>query len=101
MTMAAVRIHIEQYWKRKKNDWERAEYQAWLTGYYNMHAIGASMSRKIKYPKNPMEEEVVVTDDIEITEDEAEHYREEFVKRLMRMEERFNKEKEREAQGRI
>ncbi len=93
MTMAAVRLRIEKYCKRKKNDWERAEYQAWLTGYYNMYSIGASMSRKIKYPKNPMEEEIIVTDDIEITEDEAEHYREEFVKRLMRMEERFNKEK--------
>lgn len=96
MTMAAVRLRIEKFWKNRKNDWERAEYQAWLTGYYTMYAIGTNFSKKIKYPKNPMQEEQVVVEDMEITEEEADHYREEFVKRLLRMEDRFNKSKEKE-----
>lgn len=69
------------------------EYQAWLTGYFNLYSIGANMSKKVKYPKNPLEEEKVINDEIEWTEDEIERYRDEFIKRLQRMEKRFNKSK--------
>lgn len=93
MTLRAVKIRIEKFWEGRKNDWERSEYQAWLTGYYTMYAIGTNLSRKIKYPKNPMEEDKIIIEDMKITEDEAEHYRDEFIKRLMRMEERFNDNK--------
>ena len=36
MTPKVVRSTIEGFWDRRKNDWERAEYQAWVTGYYTM-----------------------------------------------------------------
>lgn len=56
MTFGAVKRHIDAYWKRRKNEWEKAEYQSWLTGSYVMNAIGAAFSKKIKYPKNPLEQ---------------------------------------------
>lgn len=57
MTPKIVRSTIEGFWDRRKNDWERAEYQAWVTGYYTMYSVGVNFSTKIKYPKNPMKTE--------------------------------------------
>ena len=96
MTPLTVKAEIEAFWKRQKNTWERAEYQAWLNGLYVMNAIGASFSKKHKYPKNPMEQEQVVQEDLELTEEQKDYYRDQFVKRLQRMEKRFNKTKEKE-----
>ena len=56
MTFGAVKRHIDAYWKRRKNEWERTEYQAWLIGAYTMNAIAAAFSKKAKYPKNPLEQ---------------------------------------------
>lgn len=67
------------------------EYYAWLAGYFNQFAIGSSMSKKIKYPKNSLEETPVIDDNIELTEEEKDKYRMQFLKRLQRMEKRFNK----------
>lgn len=61
-----------------------------------MNAIACSFSRKHKYPKNPLHQEQVVVEDMVLTEDEKEYYRDQFVKRLQRMEKRFNKAKEKE-----
>lgn len=94
MTPSAIKLAIEAYWKRQKNYWERAEYQSWLSGLYVMNAIGASLSRKHKYPKNPMEQQQVTQEELELTEEQKDYYREQFVKRLQRMEKRFNKAKE-------
>lgn len=94
MTPSAIKLAIEAYWKRQKNYWERAEYQSWLSGLYVMNAIGASFSRKHKYPKNPMEQQQVTQEELELTEEQKDYYREQFVKRLQRMEKRFNKAKE-------
>lgn len=57
MTPKIVRSTIEGFWDHRKNDWERAEYQAWVTGYYTMYSVGVNFSTKIKYPKNPMKTE--------------------------------------------
>lgn len=96
MTPKSIKLYIEGYWKRRKNEWEKTEYQSWLTGFYNISAIGCSISRKIKYPKNPMEEQKIYVEDIELTEEQAEAARQDFLARLQRMEKRFNKAKERE-----
>lgn len=56
MTFGAVKRHIDAYWKRRKNEWERTEYQAWLIGAYTMNAIAAAFSKKAKYPNNPLEQ---------------------------------------------
>lgn len=96
MTPSVLRTEIEGFNEQKKNDWERAEYQSWLTGWYVMNAIGAVISKKHRYPKNPMKEENVVVEDMVLTEDEKDYYRDQLVKRLQRMEKRFNKAKEKE-----
>ncbi len=96
MTPSNLKLEISAYWNRQKNNWERAEYQAWLSGLYVMNAIGASFSKKHKYPKNPMEQKQIVQEDLELTEQQKDYYRDQFVKRLQRMEKRFNKSKERE-----
>lgn len=96
MTPAAIRRRIDAFWKQKKNDWERSEYESWLNGWYVMNAIACSFSRKHKYPQNPLKQETVVVEDMVLTESEKDYYRDEFVKRLQRMEKRFNKAKERE-----
>lgn len=93
MPLGAVKRQIQAHCKRKEEEWKKLEYHAWLTGYFNMYSIGTNMSKKVKYPKNPLEDEKVIDDEIEWTEDEKEHYREEFLKRLQRMEKRFKKEK--------
>lgn len=94
MTPFAIKQEIEAFWKNRKNEWERAEYQSWLSGMYVMNAIAASFSRKHKYPKNPMEQKQVVQEDLELTEEQKDYYRNQFVKQLQRMEKRFNKAKE-------
>lgn len=94
MTMRSIKNAIEGFRKRQKNDWERIEYHAWLNGYYNMQAIGTYFSRKVKYPQNPLNREQVVVDDMDLTEEEKDFYRDQFVKRLQRMEKRFNESKE-------
>lgn len=94
MTPKSIKLYIEGYWKRRKNEWEKAEYQSWLTSLYNISAIGCSISRKVKYPKNPMEQEKVIVEDMMLTEEQKDDYRDAFVKRLLRMEKRFNKAKE-------
>lgn len=85
MTMKAVRIHIEAYEKRRKEAWKFAEYQAWLSGFYNMYAIGVNFSKKIKYPQNPLKEEYVVREDMELTEEEKEKWRKDLFSRLRGM----------------
>ena len=95
MTPKAVKLYIEGYWKRRKNEWEKAEYQSWLTGLYNISSIGCSISHKVKYPKNPMEQQKVYVEDIDLTEEQKEAARQDFLARLQRMEKRFNKAKER------
>lgn len=85
MTPGAVQLHIEAFWNVRKNEWEKSEYQSWLSGYYVMHAIGCNLSRKIKYPKNPMEEERVIVENMELTEEEKIIYQEQLFNRLLLM----------------
>lgn len=55
---------------KEKRDYE--EQMIWLSGQYNMLAIGASMSKKIKYPNNPVQEREMKRTDF--TEQEKEKY---------------------------
>ena len=96
MTPAAIKREIEGFYERRKNDWERVQYQSWLSGLYVMNAIEACLSRKNRYPNNPMEQKEIITDDLMLTEEQKDYYRDQFVKRLQRMERRFNKAKEKE-----
>ena len=93
-TPYAIKVTAEAFWRARKNDWERAEYQAWLTGKYVQYAIGASFSRKNKYPKNPMEEEKVIVEDMELTEEEKAFYTEKLFEKLENMAEKNRKYKE-------
>ena len=101
MTPAAVKRQIEAFSKQRKNEWERSEYESWLNGWYVMNAIACSFSKKHKYPKNPMEQEKVIRDDLDYTEEQKDLYTKQFVKRLLRMEKKFNKAKEKERQKQI
>ena len=98
MTPAAIKREIEAFFKRQKNKWERAEYQSWLTGLYVMNSIGCCFSRRNKYPPNPMEQQKINTEELELTEEQKEYYRQKFVERLQRMEKRFNTAKEKSAE---
>ena len=55
---------------------------------------GGMFSKKNKYPDNPMKKQQVIEDDIQLTEEQKDYYCDQFVKRLQRMERRFNKSKE-------
>lgn len=85
MTPLALRLEIEGYSERKKNEIELIEHQSWLNGYFTMHAIGANFSKKIKYPKSPLEEERVVVEDMELTEEEKVDWRNRIFSRLQEM----------------
>lgn len=82
MTPLAIRLEIEGYAERKKNEIELSEHQSWMNGYYTMHAIGANLSKKIKYPKSPLEEERIVVEDMELTEEEKNNWRKKIFSRL-------------------
>lgn len=82
MTPLAIRMEIEGYTERKKNEEEMIEHQSWLNGYYTMYAIGSNLSKKIKYPKNPLEEEMVIVEDMELTEDEKISWRKKIFSKL-------------------
>ena len=96
MTPGAVKRAIEAFWENRKNEWERSEYQSWLSGLYVMNSIASSLSRKHRYPENPMKKTQIAQEDLELTEEQKDYYRDQFMKRLQRMEKRFNKSKEKE-----
>ena len=91
MTLASIKRHVEGFRNRQKNDWERAEYQAWLTGHYVTYSIGVNISKKVKYPKNPMEQEVIVVEDMELTDEEREYYTQKWFEKLQGMADKHNK----------
>lgn len=91
-TLKEIEIRIKQYKKEKEYHAKELEYQAWLTGLYVQNAIASCFDKKSKYPKNPLEEETTLQD-IELTEDQADFYRDQFLKRLQRMEKKFNRAK--------
>lgn len=96
MTPAMIKRYIEVYNKRKNDEWEQLEYNAWMNGWYVMNAIACSLNKKHKYPENPLKKKQIIVDDMELTEEEKDNYRMQFLKRLQRMERRFNKAKEKE-----
>lgn len=96
MTPNIIKLCIEKYWENREREVEWLQFHAWQTGEYVMAAIGAIFSKHSKYPENPLKPKIVIDDTKEYTEEEKEHHRKEFIKRLQRMEKRFNKAKERE-----
>ena len=89
-----IKRQIEAFWKRRKNEWERTEYQCWLSGLYVLNAIGCSFSKKAKYPDNPMIHKRVVVEDMVLTEEEKEKYRKELFGKLKHMGRKINERKE-------
>lgn len=91
-------MQIEAFAERKKKEWESLEYQAWISGYYVMRGVAHIMSKKNKYPDNPLKVEEVVVEDMELTEEEKEFYTDKLFGKLMAMKEkhdRFNKKQDR------
>lgn len=82
MSPKAIRLHIEGCLKRKKEEWERTEYQAWLGGYFTMYAIGANFSKKIKYPENPLTQDKAITDISNMDEEEIANAHQDFLEKL-------------------
>ena len=70
-------MEIEGFWNRRKNEWELAEYQAWVSGAYNLRAIASAFSRNAKYPGNPMQEESINVE--ELTDDELAGIQEQYL----------------------
>lgn len=93
MTPKAITYTIDGFSKRRKNAWEKAEYESWLTGYYVLRAIGCAFSKKNQYPKNPMQEETIVVEDMELTEDEKQMYTEKLFDKLIGMMEKHENHK--------
>lgn len=91
-TMAEINSRFKKYKEEKEYRAKEIEYQSWLTGLYVQNAIASCFDKKTKYPKNPLEEKEVV-EDMQLTESQADFYRDQFLKRLQRMENKFNKAK--------
>lgn len=64
MTLRSARLRIERFWKQEIEKQKQTEYYIWLAGYFNQFAIGATMSKHIKYPNNPLLEREKSTDAI-------------------------------------
>lgn len=62
MSMRSLKLEIDGFQDRKKNEWERTEYQSWLTGYYTLRGTAMLFSKKNKYPDNPLEHDEVEID---------------------------------------
>lgn len=82
MTLREVRMHIDGYAKKRKYEWERAEYQAWLTAYYTTYAVGVNLSRKAKFPDNPLNQENAVVDTSNMDEEEIAKVHADFLEKL-------------------
>lgn len=82
MTLREIRMHIDGFWKRKKSEWERSEYQAWLTAYYTSYSVGVNLSKKVKFPDNPLNQEKAITDVSGMDDDEIAAIHEDFLEKL-------------------
>lgn len=82
MTLREVRMYIDGFWKRIKKEWERSEYQSWLTAYYVTYSIGTNFSKKIKFPNNPLNQEQSIMDVSSMDEDEIAKAHEDFLEKL-------------------
>lgn len=82
MTLREIRMHIDGFWKRKKSEWEKVEYQSWLTAYYVTYSIGSNFSKKVKFPNNPLNQEQSVMDISKMDEDEIAKAHEDFLEKL-------------------
>lgn len=48
-----INIYQEEYRRRIEEQQRLMDYEAWLRGQYQMASIGAALSKKCKYPKQP------------------------------------------------
>lgn len=81
MTPAAIKREIKGFCERRKNDWERAEFQSWITGYYSSRWIACLLSKKNKPPENPLDKEKQV-DITKMTTEEIRECHENTLERL-------------------
>lgn len=88
-TLSEINLRLKKFKEEKEYRQKELEYHSWLTGAYVQMAISSCLSKKVKYPENPLEEKII-SEEIEVSEEKADFYRKEFLKRLQRMEKRFN-----------
>lgn len=94
MVLDAKRQEIEADAKTRA---EIIQYQAWLNGVYVRSAVASVLSKKAKYPKNPIERkgDKIETDEIVATEDmpeaEKQRARELFIQNLFELQTEFEK----------
>ena len=97
-TIKEINIRLKKYKEENEYKVKELEYHSWLTGLYVKNAIASCFDKKVKYPKNPIEEKEAVQD-MEFTEAQADFYRNQFLKRLQRMEAKFNTAKKKSDKG--
>ena len=100
-TPSDVELYIIQYDKRIKAEneliFERMKYAAWLNGLYVRMAVGSVLSKRSKYPKEPLgskentNEHIVAREDM--TDEEKEELTRLFFDNLNEMQENFEKSK--------
>lgn len=85
-TPKVIRLCIEAFSKIRKNEWEKTEFLAWMTGQYIVYSIGVSFNgKKVKYPENPLTPKRVVVQDMELTDEEREEQTKMLFDRLQNM----------------
>lgn len=71
-TMRDINLRIENYREEKEYEVKKLDYLAWRIGTFTIPAVGMVLDtkHKVKYPKNPLEVEEVIVEDMELTEEE-------------------------------
>lgn len=74
-------------------EYDNLKYQCWLTGAYVKMAVAGFLDKRNKYPDNPLEEKQVIVEDMELTEEEKEMWREKLFAKLHGMAQKNKKNK--------
>lgn len=83
-TLTDIHKRIEVYKESKEEEHKKLEYLAWRIGTYTIPAVGFVMDTKhrVKYPKNPIIDEEVVVEDMELTDEQKEEWTNKWIDRL-------------------
>lgn len=83
MTPKKLKPFIEAQKQKDKAEFEMMNYQCWLTGLYNLHAINAVMSEgKAKYYEKPIDFSIKPVDPVELAVIKFEAYALQFNKKF-------------------
>ena len=97
LTPRDVEMFLDEKMKQEKDAADHINYTAWLNGLYVLRAVAAVMSKKSKYPKQPltgddsisMPDVIVATD--EMSDEDKEATRQIFLGNLLEMQNNFNR----------